>query len=145
MSEIMKCLKPGTYAELMEMEIKPHCDDGTMTAENGLKVYTDYLRASMEKMGRPPLDMDSMRRLLEESGFEDIQVLQAKEPVGPSPKDPEMKRIGAMVLLNADTIYESYGMAAFTRVLEMDVEKAGSICEAGRAAARNKNFHVYTK
>ncbi|KAI5796043.1 S-adenosyl-L-methionine-dependent methyltransferase [Pyronema domesticum] len=145
MSEIMRCLKPGAYAELMEMEIKPHCDDGTMTAENGLKVYTDYLRASMEKMGRPPLDMDSMRRLLEESGFEDIQMLQAKESVGPWPKDPKMKRIGAMALLNADTIYESYGMAAFTRVLEMDTEKARSICEAGRAAARSKNFHVYTK
>jgi hypothetical protein len=50
-----------------------------------------------------------------------------------------------MSLLNCETGFESYGMAAFTRVLGMEDEKASAICEAASAASRNKNYHVYFK
>jgi hypothetical protein len=84
-----------------------------------------------------------MKSLLEKVGFEDVKVLPVKEPMGPWPKDPRLKRLGAMVLLHSDTSFESYGMAAFTRILGMEPEKAREVCEAGRLAARNRNYHMY--
>ncbi|CCX05523.1 Similar to Demethylmenaquinone methyltransferase; acc. no. Q9RRT0 [Pyronema omphalodes CBS 100304] len=126
-SEMMRCTTPGGYVELRELNIDIFCDDGSMKPDNALKVWTDLMRESLIKMG-----------------FEDVTVLKAMEPVGPWAKDPTMKRLGAMVLLNMESAFESYGMAAFTRVLDMDVDKARGLCEAARRASRNKNYHTYT-
>lgn len=129
--------------ELTELAMSAHCDDGTMTPDNALKLHIDYLYESLVKMGRPPPDLDFLQNLLKSAGFEDVQALKAKEPVGPWPQDPRLKRAGAMVLLHSETFFDSYGMAAFTRVLGMDAEKAEDICTRAAQAARNKNYHMY--
>ncbi|KAI5811876.1 S-adenosyl-L-methionine-dependent methyltransferase [Pyronema omphalodes] len=142
-AEIIRCTVPGGYAELCEYSVTVNCDDGTMKTDNGVKTYIDNLREAMIKMARPPPELESMKLLMEKAGFEDVHVSEAKEPVGPWPKDWRQKKIGAMVLLHCETVFESYGMAAFTRVLGMDVDKARAICNAALAAARNKNYHMY--
>jgi hypothetical protein len=116
-----------------------------MKPDNGLKICIDYMRDAMRKMGRPPPDPKFMKQLLQNSGFEDVEKVEVKEPVGPWPKDPRQKRIGAMVLLNCETGIESYAMAAFTRVLGMEEEKARALCDGALSAARNKNYHMYGK
>ncbi|KAI5796129.1 S-adenosyl-L-methionine-dependent methyltransferase, partial [Pyronema domesticum] len=144
MSEIMRCTTPGGYVEMCEYSLSIHCDDGTMKDNNGLKIQGDHLRDAMVKMGRPLPDIKSMKQLMEQAGFEDIKAMQVTDPIGPWPKDPIQKRLGAMVLLHCDTVAESYGMAAFTRVLGMDADEARGICNGARQAARNKNFHMYS-
>ncbi|KAI5811870.1 S-adenosyl-L-methionine-dependent methyltransferase [Pyronema omphalodes] len=144
-TELMRCTVPGGYVELCEYSITANCDDGTMKSDNAAKIYNDYLRESMIKMGRPPPELASMKTLLENAGFEDVHISEAKEPIGPWPKDSRQKKIGAMSLLNCETGFESYGMAAFTRVLGMETDKARAICNAGLAAIRNKNYHIYAK
>lgn len=142
-SEIMRCTAPGGYIELHENGISVNCDDGTMKTDNPIKVYIDLLRESLVKMGRPPPSLEFLKNLLIKAGLEDVTAVQIKQPIGPWAKDPKMKRTGAMVLFTSETAFESYGMAAFTRVLGMDAEKAREICEAGRLATRNKNYHTY--
>lgn len=115
-----------------------------MQPDNGLKTFLGYLRESLAKIGRPTQTLQSPRKLMESAGFEDIQEFQVKEPTGPWPKDPRLKRFGAMVLLSCETDFESYGMAAFTRILGMHFEKAQTICDAGKQAVRNKSYHTYT-
>ncbi|CCX09307.1 S-adenosyl-L-methionine-dependent methyltransferase [Pyronema domesticum] len=144
MSQMKRCTKPGGYVELCEMEIKCHCNDGSMKPDHGMKVYVDYLRESLEKIGRPPVDGRFMTKLLEGAGFEDVRAVKANQPVGPWAKGAKVKQVGAMALLQStETIYESYGMALFTRVLGMDQEKVQEICDAARRDGRNKNYHVY--
>jgi hypothetical protein len=145
LTTVYSCTNPGGYVELCEYSISINCDDGTMTPDNGLKIYMDHLRESMIKMGRPPPELESMKLLLENAGFEDVRALEVKEPIGPWPKDATKKRIGGMVLLNCETGFESYGIAAFTRVLGMEVEKARALCDGALSAARNKNYHMYGK
>ncbi|KAI5811846.1 S-adenosyl-L-methionine-dependent methyltransferase [Pyronema omphalodes] len=144
-TQMMRCTIPGGYVELCEYSITAHSDDDTMKHDHGTKICMDTLREAMSKMGRPAQTLESMRIVLEKAGFEDVQALEAKEPLGPWPKDPRQKKIGAMSLLNCETGFESYAMAAFTRVLGMEVDKAHAICDAARTAVRNKNYHIYTK
>jgi hypothetical protein len=115
-----------------------------MASDNPAKVNVDVLRSALIKMGRPPPDFEQMKSRLEKVGFEDVVALKAKEPVGPWPKDPILQRLGAMVLLHSQAAFESYGMAAFTRILEMDVGEAQGVCDAATKAARNKNYHIYS-
>ncbi|KAI5811845.1 S-adenosyl-L-methionine-dependent methyltransferase [Pyronema omphalodes] len=144
-SEIMRCTAPGGYVELGEYSLTMNSDDGTMKPDNGAKIYMDHLQEAMREMGRPAPKLEFMRMLLENAGFEDVHALEAKEPLGPWPKDPRQKKIGAMSLLNCEGAFESYGMAAFTRILGMESDHARAICEAALAAVRNKNYHMYGK
>jgi hypothetical protein len=130
--------------ELCENSLKPYCDDGTMKPDHGAGIFLARLREALEKMGRPHPTHEFLKNILEKAGFEDVQMLTAKEPYGPWPKDPVLKKVGAMNLLNGETGFESYGMAAFTRILGMDADEARGICERGLAACRNKNFHCYS-
>jgi hypothetical protein len=120
-----------------------YCDDGTMADDNGVKVFCEHLQSSLIKMDRPPRVMEFYENLIKKAGFEDVKVMLGKEPIGPWAKDPRMKKIGAMTLLHCETVFESYGMAAFTRVLGMDAKDAKGLCDNARVAARNKNFHTY--
>lgn len=116
--------------ELCEYSISVFCDDCSMKEDNPAKVYVDNVREAMIKMGRPPPTRVSMKAFLEKAGFKDVVTSEAKEPIGPWPKNPKAKRLGAMVLLHSETVFESYGIAAFTRILGMNVEKAKAICDA---------------
>ncbi|CCX12949.1 Similar to Demethylmenaquinone methyltransferase; acc. no. Q9RRT0.1 [Pyronema omphalodes CBS 100304] len=142
-SEMMRCTKPGGYVELGEADIDIYCDDGSMKSDNPLKVYIGHLRSALSAMQRTSPTTTFLENLLKEAGFEDIKTVQAKEPIGPWAKDPRMKKIGAMSLLHSETVYESYGMAAFTRVLGMGEEEARNICNGAVKATKNKNYHVY--
>ncbi|KAI5796059.1 S-adenosyl-L-methionine-dependent methyltransferase [Pyronema domesticum] len=142
-SEMFRCTAPGGYVEFCEADMNIYSDDGTMKEDNPLKIYADSLRSALVKMDRPPRDMKYYENLLKAAGFVDIQTSVGKEPVGPWAKDPRMKKIGAMQLLHCETVYESYGMAAFTRVLGMDPKDAKIICDNARSASKNKNFHTY--
>jgi hypothetical protein len=130
--------------ELCEEEIEIHCDDGTVAEDNPMKIFCGSLKESMVKSGRVPPDMPFLKGILEKAGFEDITTFKANEPVGPWPKDPRLKKIGTMQMFHSEPALESYGMAAFTRVLGMDVKTAKEMCDAARAANLNKNYHAYS-
>lgn len=51
----------------------------------------------MGKIGRPGPTSESLKTLLEEAGFVDIEVHNYKQPIGPWPKDKKLKQVGAMV------------------------------------------------
>lgn len=142
---INSCLAPGGYVEVFEGDIDCHSDDGSLKPDNPIKIYAGLLRSSLVKMDRTPRDMAFYEAMLKKAGFEDIKTLVLKEPIGPWAKDPVMKKIGVMSLLNCESIFDSYGMAAFTRALGMEPGKAKAICDGARQAARNKNYHSYFK
>ena len=74
-----------------------------MSKDNGLKRHMDLCREAMIKIGRPfPESSDFLTDLLVNAGFVDVVAASLKEPIGPWPKDPKMKRIGAMVLLQSE-------------------------------------------
>lgn len=45
--------------------------------------------------------------------------------------------------MNLETAIEAYALAAFTRILQMDVEEATDICKGAWKAVNNKNTHMY--
>lgn len=54
-------------------------------------------------MGRPPATTEVMKKLLEDAGFVNVKIHPYKQPLGPWPKDKQLKRMGAMVMLNCET------------------------------------------
>ncbi|KAF8543378.1 S-adenosyl-L-methionine-dependent methyltransferase [Trichophaea hybrida] len=141
MSQIYRVTKPGGYCELGELGGVPDSDDGTMS--DGVDRHFELCRQAMEKIGRPFPTSSTLKALLEEAGFVDVQVTDIKQPLGPWPKNERIKRIGAMAMLMSETGFEAYGMAALTRILEMPKEEASKVFVNALKGVKNKNHHTY--
>jgi hypothetical protein len=72
----------------------------------------------------------------------------AKQPYGPWPKNKKMKQAGMLALIQSETVFHSYGMALYTRVLGMSTEEAMKVCDEGRDAilfrVKQEKVHSYT-
>ncbi|KAA8911371.1 S-adenosyl-L-methionine-dependent methyltransferase [Sphaerosporella brunnea] len=143
MRQVFRSTKPGGYCELVETGTTCHSDDGTMTETNGVKVWMETIAAALVEIGRPPASAEAMKKHLLDAGFVDVEVKTVREPLGPWPKDRKLKNIGAMVLMNCQTGFHAYGLAAFTRILGMTKEEADRICDNAYNAVRNKNYHCW--
>ncbi|KAF8543714.1 S-adenosyl-L-methionine-dependent methyltransferase [Trichophaea hybrida] len=142
MSEVYRCVKPGGYVELAELGGIVYSDDNTL--DPGTKLWVEKLSEAMSKIGRPAhMTGETLKGNLIKAGFEDIHIFSYKQPLGPWPRDSRLKRVGAMMLLNGESGYHSYGMAAFTRILGMTAEEAEKVCRDCYAGVQNKNSHSY--
>ncbi|KAF8246596.1 S-adenosyl-L-methionine-dependent methyltransferase [Wilcoxina mikolae CBS 423.85] len=144
MSQMYRTTKPGGYVELAELGGELFSDDNTMTADNGFKVVCELFVEALAKIARSSATPERLRSLLENAGFVDVEVVNVKQPFGPWPKDPNLKRIGTMVLLNSEAGLEAYCLALFTRVLGMEIEEVEKLCRTAFAAVKNKNNHTYS-
>lgn len=76
------------------------------------------------------------------------QHIPLKMPSGPWAKDKSLRQAGALQLLGTETLYHSYGIALFTRVLGMSIGEATKVCDDARDAAihraRKEKVHDYT-
>ena len=83
-----------------------------------------------------------------DAGFTDVTLTIAKQPYGPWPKEKRMKQAGLLALAQSETVFHSYGMALYTRVLGMGEEEARRVCDEGRDAillrVKKEGVHSYT-
>ncbi|KAI5792664.1 methyltransferase [Pyronema domesticum] len=142
LSQIYLCTKPGGWAEVAELEAKIHTDDNTMAPK--FEKWMNSVAEACARINRPTWTAAMARELLQKAGFVDVHVETRKQPFGPWPKDERMKKIGAMVMFTADAGAEGYGLALFTRVLNMSAEESMTICKGASADIKNKNYHVWS-
>lgn len=100
---VQSCTTPGGYAELAELGTELFSDDGTLASDNPGKVHIALLNEAMSRIGRRPQTGDTMKELLEKAGFENINVLKLKQPLGQWPKEKRLKHVGTMNIVNGET------------------------------------------
>lgn len=113
-----------------------------MAADNPAKVWMDHVARAMREIGRPATTDVLITSRLQRAGFVDIHPRIFKQPLGPWPKAKHLKQAGLMELLQCETGFHAYGMAAFTRILGMPEETADKLCRDGYRAVLNKNVHM---
>lgn len=107
-------LKPGGYVESYESEPKYLSDDGTVTPDSAMSIWTKLFADGGKKLNRPftILTDNLQQRAIEEAGFIDIQVTNSKvklfdnhrssscanivtqAPIGGWAQDPRLQEIG---------------------------------------------------
>jgi hypothetical protein len=124
-----RCLKPGGYLEVFEMEFRTFSDDDKIG--NGFRTYLEYLAEACEKLGRPTVTAERVKQILIDDGLESVQVATMKQPFGPWAKDERMK-IGAMTMFTADSGSTGYGLALFYSCAWYDTRKSACCMQGGR-------------
>lgn len=76
-------------------------------------------------------------------GFEDVQEVIFKWPVGPWPEDEEMKELGRWSRVNTLEALEGLAMGHLTRHLGWTAEEVKVMCVKARADIRNPAIHSY--
>lgn len=90
--EAWSCLKPGGWVENQEFDCEICCDDGTLPEESTSRKWATLWNQATEMIGRtarcyPEVMAEQMRDV----GFVNVQVLKRKMPIGPWPKDKQLK------------------------------------------------------
>jgi len=140
-------LNPGGYLEFHESDITTvKCDDGSADLVNGgvARVMIPLAEAG-KKVGRRMDIASQLSHYMKRAGFEDIHVEIQKSPYGPWAKDPRHREIGKFLLAIAETGFEAYSLALFTRVLGFSVEDAKERFEAAKKDMRNRKIHAYNE
>jgi hypothetical protein len=155
-------LKPGGYIEIHEYDMGLFSDDGTLPEDLWLWKFYDLVNKAANKngifysflpfshwywqfTGRAFQIVSNIESLLNSARFEQPDYRMYKLPLGLWAADPKMKEIGAYLLLNAESAYDAFGMALFTRELGMTVEEAREIVTGAEKDSRNKKIHAYSK
>lgn len=126
-------LAPDGYFELMEVTAVIKSDHFTITADNPIQIWTNYLRQGVEAFGSSvDIDFEKVESLMREVGFVDVVRKPFKVPIGTWPADPLLKKSGAIQLVAMLEGIESLSLAAFTKGLGMSIEDTNKANEAAK-------------
>lgn len=142
-----RALNPGGYLEFHESDITTlKCDDGTADLQNGgvARVMIPLADAG-RKVGRRMDIASELSTIMKKAGFVDIHIEIQKSPYGPWAKDARHREIGKFLLAIAETGFEAYSLALFTRVLGLSVEDAKERFEAAKRDMRDRRIHAYNE
>ncbi|KAH9897570.1 S-adenosyl-L-methionine-dependent methyltransferase [Xylariomycetidae sp. FL2044] len=88
-------LRPGGWIEFQEQHAVFRCDDGTMDpAADAAVGFYRLAHEAFDKMGFDIHLAADMRAMLERAGFENVQGIVKKVPVGPWARDKTLRLIG---------------------------------------------------
>lgn len=143
-----RSLRPGGWIELLELTLDLQSEDNNWPQDCQLKEWYPLMRSAAEKSGRP-LDLyDRCMDLVRDTGFVDIHEEIRKWPIGPWPRDKQLKEIGTVNLEHWLAGLEGYGMYLLTK---FGVPKPWSKEEVQvwlaqiRNGLRNTNYHTCHK
>jgi hypothetical protein len=77
------------------------------------------------------------------AGFVNYHQTVHKLPFSPWPADQKLKLIGRWFLSSMESGFEAYGLALFTRVLNMDPKEAKELCAAAWKDVQGRKVHMY--
>lgn len=115
-----------------------------MDGDNHFRRWYDLVYSTAyPKAGRAPVTAELLQERLEEAGFKEVEVVAYRHPFGPWSKDPKMKQLGAVVLLQCESGIEAYSLAPLTRWLGMEVEEVHKLCRDALEEVKTSKRHMY--
>ncbi|EXF76336.1 hypothetical protein CFIO01_10242 [Colletotrichum fioriniae PJ7] len=143
---LKKCydnIAPGGYLELLENQVDPVSDDGTLPKESSIHKYINLIRSGSKKMGRLFVDVSTLESLLVKAGFVDVELRIFKWPMNGWPKDEKYKKLGLWCHENFSSALEAVCMALLTRVHGWTRDEVDIFLIDVRKDLKNRSFHAY--
>ncbi|KAJ0330244.1 hypothetical protein COL5a_003303 [Colletotrichum fioriniae] len=161
-------IAPGGYLELLENQVDPVSDDGTLPKESSIHKYINLIRSGSKKMGRLFVDVSTLESLLVKAGFVDVELRIFKWPMNGWPKDEKYeqfndtflrlslkppfhwvtkhvsyKKLGLWCHENFFGALEAVCMALLTRVHGWTRDEVDIFLIDVRRDLKNRSYHAY--
>ncbi|KAI0149624.1 S-adenosyl-L-methionine-dependent methyltransferase [Hypoxylon sp. NC0597] len=143
--EIFKALKPGGYFEHKESSCLLISDDGTVVEGSAIDQWGKVFTEAGKKFGRTfsVVEEGLQRKGMEAAGFEIVEEIDMKTPLGPWPADETQKLIGQYNRLAIEQDVEGFLMYMWTMVMGWTKEEIQVYAAHLRRELRSPNIHAY--
>ncbi|RHZ49192.1 class I SAM-dependent methyltransferase [Aspergillus thermomutatus] len=138
-------LKPGGYFEVQESAVWAWSDDGSLKMDSPLARYLQALDDAGKKIGRELNVYKDLKRLLIDTGFEDVHERTYILPFSPWPKDPRQREIGRFQAHMVHNAVEAYGLRLCTQILGWSSDQTKILQALVRQQLKDPQMHSYTK
>ncbi|KAF6802331.1 methyltransferase domain-containing protein [Colletotrichum musicola] len=136
-------LKPGGYVEVQDIDLFIRSDDGTLKPDGPLMKWTNLLHDATHKLGRPYVEIPSLKQILVDIGFEDVTLDVYKWPTNSWPKDARYKEIGTWSNENMAAGLEAFTMGPVTRAHGWTREEVDVLLVEVRRDINDRRIHAY--
>ena len=138
------CLKPGGWVENQEFDCPIVSDDDSIPQDGRVREWARLWNEGVEIAGRTGrCDAAKMTQQMKDAGFENIKILEFKMPIGPWPKDMQLKEAGAYGLVALlDGIY-GMSVKIFTNCLGWSLQELEVFLVQVRTELKRKSIHSY--
>ncbi|KAK1460716.1 hypothetical protein CCUS01_08821 [Colletotrichum cuscutae] len=136
-------IAPGGYLELLENQVDPVSDDNTLPKDSSIHEYVNLIRSGSEKMGRVFADVSTLKSLVVEAGFVDVELRIFKWPMNGWPKDEKYKKLGLWCHENFSSALEAVCIALLTRVHGWTRDEVDVFLVNVRNDLKNRSYHAY--
>ncbi|KAL4780078.1 S-adenosyl-L-methionine-dependent methyltransferase [Aspergillus varians] len=135
-------LAPGGWFELFDFSFPVRSDDGTMKG-TPFETLNSKMMEALRLCGRDGALADQYKKLLTDTGFDNVVEVKYKWPQNSWPKDKFMKSLGEWNMVN--TLDGLHGFAArlCTQILGMTTEELEVLLAASRKDIANPRIHSY--
>ncbi|KAJ5536113.1 hypothetical protein N7513_009299 [Penicillium frequentans] len=105
---------PGGWIEQFEISCIIECDDNSMAEDSVLRAWGPDLSKAAAKSGRKAGTMHTMQESIKKAGFTDVHIKDYKVPIGPWPRDKQLKEVGTASFRHLSEGMEGYCMWLLT-------------------------------
>lgn len=106
----------GGWAEFQDYDLQLKSDDGSLTKDYCSLTWANSLLEAARKINRNPCPGVKLEDWVKDAGFENVTHGKFKFPIGPWPKEPNLKQVG---LYNLAQVLQ--GLEGFSLRLLCDV------------------------
>ncbi|KAK4032859.1 S-adenosyl-L-methionine-dependent methyltransferase [Parachaetomium inaequale] len=133
-------LKPGGWVELQELCAEVLCDDGTMPDNDPVKYMYELAQRAFTKFDMNVTLPKDLEHLLLEAGFESIQCVVKKVPIGGWARDKKLRVIGTYQKMVVEGFMSVLRLRPFT-ALGMSQDESQEIVDHARKALADTTVH----
>ncbi|KAK4231279.1 S-adenosyl-L-methionine-dependent methyltransferase, partial [Podospora fimiseda] len=142
MSDILRVLRPGGWCQMVEIYFNAQSDNGTLTENHALRVWSQSYMQSLQpyKDPRAPLRLQS---LMTQAGFVEVESRLIPVPLSGWSTDPREHQIGAANRANVHRLLSALAIYPFSQGLNMSNTDIQLLVAQARSEADNPAFKAY--
>merc|ERR1712000_243866 len=142
LTQVFQNLRIGGYVEFQDVLPHIHCDDGTMGDNDALEQFMQLGIRAMQTLGCRLFGATDIKDVLEAAGFENVQVVSIKVPVGTWAREPKLKSSGLVMKAMLDDVLEGFAAKPFAALGILGDER-DQLLSAARASMKDPRPHRY--
>ncbi|KAK3307401.1 S-adenosyl-L-methionine-dependent methyltransferase [Chaetomium strumarium] len=135
-------LKPGGWIELQELCAEVLCDDNSMPEDDPVKYLYEVAYRAFAQFGMDVRLPKVLEPLLRDAGFENIQCIVKKVPIGPWARDKTLRVIGMYQKMAVQELLPALGGRPFSALGLSQVEIQATLGRARHGLA-DMSVHRY--
>ncbi|CAP70369.1 uncharacterized protein PODANS_3_4520, partial [Podospora anserina S mat+] len=142
LSDIYRVLRPGGWCQMVEIYYNAQSDNGTLTANHALQVWSQSYLQSIQHYKDPRVAL-RLQTLMTQAGFVEVESRLITLPLSGWSNDPRDRDIGVANRANAHRLLSSLAMYPFSQGLGMSNTDIQLLVAQARAEADNPAFKAY--